>query len=231
MKHGHFEISLYLRSLLGQYPRLFYPIYSLTPKNRKLSVSRHTDLVIEGFPRSANTFAVAAFKCAQNKELEIAHHMHVSAQVIRASKLNIPTIVLIREPKDAVISLVIRDPSVSLDHALKMYVIFHETILPYKSSFILAPFETVINNYSTVIERLNLKFNTSFIPTTPRGEELKTIFEKIDSFEEHSETRTSRPTASKKHLKSKLLLDLEHSRYQALFERCENIYNHLLSPM
>jgi hypothetical protein len=59
------------------------------------SVSRTTQLVIEGYPRLGNTFAVVAFLQAQKEDVRIAHHLHAPAQVIRAARWRIPTIVLI----------------------------------------------------------------------------------------------------------------------------------------
>jgi len=47
----------------------------------------------------------------------IAHHLYASAQVIRAARWRILTLVLMRRPRDAVLSLVIRDPA-SVDQAL-----------------------------------------------------------------------------------------------------------------
>jgi hypothetical protein len=47
----------------------------------------------------------------------IAHHLHAPAQVIRAARWWILTPVLMRRPRDAVLSLVIRDPA-SVDQAL-----------------------------------------------------------------------------------------------------------------
>ncbi len=66
LKYKRIEISFPLRSFFGKYPLLFYFLYGLLPKNRMLSVNRNTQLVIEGFPRSANTFAVVALQNAQS---------------------------------------------------------------------------------------------------------------------------------------------------------------------
>ena len=128
--HGHLEISFLLRSFVGRYPWLYYPIYNLVPKNSRLAVARDTQLVIEGFPRSANTFAVLAFESLQPNKFKIAHHMHVPAQIIRAAHFKIPTIVLIRNPTDSVISFVIRDTKISIEQALKCYISFYEKIYP-----------------------------------------------------------------------------------------------------
>jgi hypothetical protein len=53
----------------------------------------------------------------------IAHHLHVPAQVVRTTQWQIPTLVLIRVPRDAVRSSAIRDP-ISFDQALRYYVSF-----------------------------------------------------------------------------------------------------------
>ena len=58
-----------------------------------------TQLVIEGYPRSANTYAVVAFAAVQPERPRIAHHLHVAAQVLAAVDRDIPTMVLIRRPQ------------------------------------------------------------------------------------------------------------------------------------
>ena len=57
------------RRYVGRRPFLFYNFYRLKPSYRDLLVDRRTRIVIEGFPRSGNTFAVAAFEQAQ-REME-----------------------------------------------------------------------------------------------------------------------------------------------------------------
>jgi len=52
------------RCYVGRHPFLFYNFYRLKPSRRDLLVDRRTRIVIEGFPRSGNTFAVVAFEQA-----------------------------------------------------------------------------------------------------------------------------------------------------------------------
>jgi hypothetical protein len=56
----------------------------------------------------------------------IADRMHVPAQVVRAARWQIPTLVLIRRPRDAVLSFAVWDP-ISVDKALRYYLSFYET--------------------------------------------------------------------------------------------------------
>src|SRR5207247_8264431 len=45
-----------------------------------------TEICIEGFPRSGNTFAVIAFQQAQTRTVSIAHHVHAPGSVIGAAR-------------------------------------------------------------------------------------------------------------------------------------------------
>ena len=101
---------------------------------------------------------------AQNETFDvmsIAHHLHVPAQVVRAAQWRIPTLVLIRRPRDAVLSLVIRDP-ISVDQALRYYISFYETSEKYRDAYVLGLFEEVTEDFGQVIERMNDKFGTTF---------------------------------------------------------------------
>ena len=64
-----YNLRFAFRNLLGRYPALFFYIYGIRPRNRRQLVREKTQLVIEGFLRSANTFAVEAFKFAQERVL------------------------------------------------------------------------------------------------------------------------------------------------------------------
>ena len=86
----YYNLKNLLRNFLGKSPFLFYLIYSVYPvknKNLDLLTNLNTQLVIEGFPRSANTFAVITFWHLQPKKVIVAHHQHVPAQIIRAVNL------------------------------------------------------------------------------------------------------------------------------------------------
>jgi hypothetical protein len=163
------------QTVVGQYPRLYLPL-ARWQRDRRLEhdrragveartagpVERDTDVVIEGFPRSANTFAVIAFELAQPNAIRIAHHLHVPSQVIAAAQWGIPSLVLVRDPEEVVLSVVQLWPHISLEQALKDYVRFHRCILPYRERFVVASFEETTTDFGAVIRRLNARFGTSF---------------------------------------------------------------------
>ena len=69
--------------------------------------NRDADLCIDGFPRSANSFAVMLLMKA-DPSLNLIHHTHSSAVIKKSLSDGIPTVTLIREPKAAVTSEYIR---------------------------------------------------------------------------------------------------------------------------
>ena len=66
--------------LLGDYPRLYYPVMRHHRRYKELLITDATELVLEGYPRSGNTFAVAALQFAQDRPLRIARHTHMPAR-------------------------------------------------------------------------------------------------------------------------------------------------------
>src|ERR687890_2581704 len=156
-----FEFEKWLQTHAGKHPAAFYGLYRLARKDRARVVTPETQLVIEGFPRSANSFARVAFNRAQRDRVRIATGLHVPAQVIRAARWRIPTLVLIRRPKDAVLSFAIRDP-ISVEQALKYYLSFYETVEGYRDAYVLGLFEEVTGDFGQVIRRINERFGTTF---------------------------------------------------------------------
>lgn len=64
-------------------------------------VRERAEIIIEGFPRSANTFSVLAFTLTLRRNVFVTSHFHAEAKVLQGVKFGIPVIVLIRHPVDA----------------------------------------------------------------------------------------------------------------------------------
>lgn len=86
-------------------PGIYYGIRVATGRMDHLCIRKDTDLVIEGYPRSANSTTVHKFLSRQDRPLHVAHHKHHAAQILRAVQWGIPAVVLIREPRSACLSL------------------------------------------------------------------------------------------------------------------------------
>ena len=153
-----------------------------------------TQLVIEAFPRSANTFAAVAFQLSQPAPVRVAHHLHAPAQVADAVRRGIPVLVLVRHPRDAVTSQVIRSPGISVRGALRAYARFHERVASVRAGCQIATFEQVTGDFGAVIQALNRRYGTNFGVFHHTGEAVAEVYRMIDG--RASEPRLGRAVAA-----------------------------------
>ncbi|MCR6673603.1 hypothetical protein [Devosia ginsengisoli] len=137
-------------------------------------------MVIEGFPRSANTFATYAFEEAQGRPVKMGNHFHSPAQFLLAAKFGVPAMLVIREPVAAALSLMVFSDGMSARDALRRYIGFHEPLLPVREHFVVAPFDEVIENFDAPIARLNGRFGTAFKPFNHTRERASALLLRID---------------------------------------------------
>lgn len=228
-----FKVEKWLQIHAGKRPRVFFPLYSMIRKDSPQVVTPETRMVIEGYPRSANSFAVVAFNQAQGGGERLANNLHVPAQVIRAAKWRIPTLVLLRNPRDAALSYAVRDP-ISVEQALEYYVSFYETVAEYRDHYVLGLFEEVTEDYGPVIERVNEKFGADFSVFRHTPENVAKVFALIDEVYERSftgsssmEDAVSRPSAGREEKKLALRRELQSPKHEDLLQRAEAVYESL----
>jgi hypothetical protein len=168
-----------VKTRVARYPSIVVPLERL--RGHGALIDDRTDIVIEGFPRCASSFVVAAFRLAQEpREMHIVDHTHEPAQVIRGVRRGIPTLVLIRPAKGAIVSLLIRKPLLSVGAALRGYLRFYEPLVPLRDGFVTATFDEVLRDLGGPIERLNHRFGTSFAPFVHTPEHLARIEREIE---------------------------------------------------
>lgn len=227
-----FNVKRRLQLYVGKHPIFFYRIYPLKRQSETMAVTPATRLVIEGFPRSANTFAVNAFQQAQREHVRLAHHLHMPAQVIRAARWRIPSLVLIRNPEDAITSLVIRNPQ-SAEQALRHYIMFYETVAEYRDAFVLGLFEEVVGDYGRVIDCVNARFGTEFATFDHTEESVKKVFARIEDIDRTKyegtiwESKIPRPSVARQGMKREVRYRSEDRKRERLIARAEAIYEHL----
>ena len=125
-------------------------------------VTPHTELVVDGYTRSATTYAVYAFQLAQTKPVRMAHHLHAPAQIVAAARWGVPTILLVRDPEGAVLSQVVREPGVTVRDALVSWRRFYQTALRCRDAYVVGEFGRVTADIGRVIRDVNGRFGTSF---------------------------------------------------------------------
>ncbi len=171
-----------VRLFLGKHDVFFFYFRWRHPET---VIDDDTDIVIEAAPSSGNSFAVQAFKIAQNRDVKIAHHQHLPFQVIKACQKSIPCLVIIRNPLDVLVSYLSRfylNPG-SLEAilwgnlVLNYWIYFYNTILPYENEFFLCTFENIVKNYGEVINKLNKFYGSNF--DVPNETHYKKAFETL----------------------------------------------------
>lgn len=169
-----------LRTRVSEIPAVYLPFARRKyPGPSPEVIGSATELVIDGYTRSASTFAVYALQLAQATPVRLAHHLHAPAQLIEAARRRIPAIAVIREPQGAVLSQLIREPDVALPDALVAYARFYESLLPCRDSFVVAGFEEVTKDFGAVIRRANQRFGLTLGEFDPTEENTRRCFELI----------------------------------------------------
>jgi hypothetical protein len=169
-----------VQTMVATHPTVALPL--ARRRGHGVPIGPATEIVIEGFPRSANSFAVAAFAHAQGRRPRIAHHIHAPAQVIAAARREVPAIVLIREPEEAVLEYVIKKPAITIGQALRGYTRFYAPLLKYRQAFVVGVFEEVTSDFGRVIGRVNERFGTRFRQFDHSEENARATLEEIDRY-------------------------------------------------
>ncbi len=166
-----------LKTIAAKYPSIALP---LAKRRHGFPVDRSTDIVIEGFPRSGNTFAFTAFLMAQPDAVRAAGRVHAPAQLVAAAKWGIPGIALIRHPDEAIPSFVIRHPRIAIRQAMRGWLRFYAPLRPYLDRLVVGVFDQVTKDFGAVIERVNDRFGTTFGRFEHTEENVRRCWEAID---------------------------------------------------
>jgi hypothetical protein len=212
---GPFPIRRVGRRLLWRHPRVYRWFGVL--RNRGDCLRNGFDVWFGGYPRSANTYCVAAFKLA-NPAVPIASHWHIPAFIIHALNLGKPGIFLIRRPIDPVISWTIFfQGQLTLHNSLQYYIDFHKAMLPYRQQLFVSSFESTINDFPRVLRAFNSRFGTNYAVPTPGQKTADECLAKVEDWLRApdgsvNELIVSRPSPKRAAIKAGLLETLQKSR-------------------
>lgn len=191
-------------------------------------VTAHSDVCIDGYPRSGNSFAVRAFRHL-NPDARIAHHVHLPAQIDTAARLGTPCAVLIREPEDAISSLILFSERTLFPSVLLWsYARFYRRLECHRDRVVVLPFNSVITDPSCVVRQLNARFGTSFEHEGLGADDHAQVLNELRGEERRrgdSTMRSATPSTEKRALK-------EVARKAVLadprFEAARNLYLNLV---
>ena len=230
-----FEWSRRLWLPISRSPRWFPSMVRLQRKRRNRPAKPGDQIVIDGFPRSANTFSSRAFLFA-NPGTPVSHHMHAPANVLLAVRYGLPTVVVVRTPVDAVMSEVIRQPRKRLRRGLLEWNSFYGTVLPVLDRVVVADFATVTTDYSVVIEAVNRRFGTTFAAYRNSPESDEAVFASIEAgarsrgkVGSRLETQVPRPSQERAERKNALESELARPELRPLLDRAAALYAEYLA--
>jgi hypothetical protein len=218
------------RRPLARTPYLWDAAMRVRPAKSATLARPDTAIVIEGFLRSGNTFSVAAFQIANGPGLHVGRHLHGAPHVLRAVRLGLPTVVLIRQPRDAVLSYLVRRATLTPYDALLEYLDFYRTAWPARHGFVVGLFDQVTGDFGAVLEQVNTRFGTSFRRYDPTPENEAKAFRLVEDMNrletggEVVESLVGRPSAERSRRKEELRALLDRPRTAALLREAENLY-------
>lgn len=200
-------------------------------------VRRDSRVCIEAYPRSANTYSIAAFRISQNDfDSHIGRHSHMAGQVKLALHYGVPVAVIIREPLAAAASLKVFSPFLSARQCLCSYIRFYEALLPLKSSVPCLQFEDVIDDYNVVLESFNEIFGTQLAPFIKDASTEAACFELVEEMDKTvnqsdtiSATQVARPNEDRRVLNQQAKEEMLKPEYAPLRARAEKVYRAMLA--
>jgi len=221
-----------LKTMVARYPAVAMPLARRRGHGSVLGPD--TELVIEGFPRSGNSFAVAAFTLAQGRPIAVGHHVHAPAHVLAAGRAGVPVLVVIREPGEAVSTFVIRHPDhadISMRQALRGYIRFYQPLLPHRGAFVVGPFGEVTTDFGAVTARINARFGTRFAEFEHTDANVRACFEAIDRHWRRTgaagstlERVVARPSTERDLVKEEIRARYEAPELARLRQRAERLF-------
>jgi hypothetical protein len=219
------------KTLIAEHPSIAIPLSRL--RGHGQLVDENADLVVEAFVRSALSYAVAAFRLAQEPDpVNVAHHTHSPSALIDGIRHRKPTLLIVRPPEDAVLSYVVKTADVSVRAALQGYVRFHRPLLPYGGELAVARFEEVTTDFGPVIRRVNVQFGTAFKEYLRTEENETRIRGEIDAdwktrarTDAERERAVPRPSAHREELKTRMAERLHERSLRPTLERARRLYN------
>ena len=137
----------------------FYSV--LKKRNTKLRLPMAGDrFYFDGYPRSGNTFTIGLIeRIYPSLKGKGSHHLHSIAGIKLAIKNNLPIVVMIRNPEDAIISYLytkkeyqLKKPNL-IDELTIEYITYYNFVLNFINRIKIIHFDEMIKNKRVSIQR------------------------------------------------------------------------------
>lgn len=189
---------------------------------------------IEGYPRSANT-TVSYLLLPQLTERfktpdAIIHHTHNLKTVKFCRLMEVPSLILIREPRAAVISnYIYHQGRVGFERLIQKWVAYYKYVSKYRSELLICGFETATKRLNEVIIKLNEVYDLGLLPIQDlpaRMEEMKSHYKSRSEARRGDKYFTTYPLPDSNRVSLKDSLDRQLSSSELAV--AEKLYDQLI---
>jgi hypothetical protein len=219
--------------LLGHDP-VFLPIFlRLTPLGTSRRITAETELVVEGFPRSGNTFTVFALLNATGSRLHIASHVHHPSQIKLSVERGVPTVLVVRNPVDCLSSYLAYGQHGRAATVLKEYAGYHRELVPYVDRILVCDFDEITTDLSSIILRINERFSMAIPPFDQSTPNVEQVFEEIARQHQLLHPRLNpdhvapRPTEARREVSQQARSELLEDRHYQKLADALDLYKYL----
>jgi hypothetical protein len=216
------------RQAIGDHPAFLPVVLRATPLGASRRITLETELVIEGFPRSGNTFAHFALLHAEPGAV-VTSRVHTPSQVKRAVALGTPTLLTIRGPVDSITSTVVAAPHVHISSLLEEYIHHYEALYPHLDRVLVATFDEITRDFDVVIDALNARFSLGYRRFGHTPEHTAAVFAAIEAHHrEHwgdDAASLPLPVESQQALKRRVRLEVQRPEFGALLLEAQTVYD------
>jgi hypothetical protein len=165
--------------------------------------------------------------------VKLAHHLHAAAQIVAAVRMGVPTLVLIRDPDESVLSHMVREPGITARQSLANWIRFYDAVVPLRDRVVIADFVDVTSDFGRVIGDVNDRFGTTFVEFQHDEPNVERVFELIEQRNRErygavTETTVARPSAERDGRKQALRRELEDPASEKLRTRARAVYRTLV---
>lgn len=168
-----------LRLLVSGDPRLYY--YYARLAKLPFQINDTTTVLVDSYPRSANSFFEAAFTKAHGGRESVAHHSHAAGQVLIGLKRNLPCIVLIRNPVSAIVSFYeMNEGSYSIDLCTSEYIKFYSSLEEHIDKIIILETQEIESRFYDLMKMLRERYGLSVEPYSIDAATRAELFQIVD---------------------------------------------------
>lgn len=138
-------------------------------------------ICVDGFPRSANSYAYYLVQYSQPEGFGLSGHTHSSEALINAVRMGVPSVLVAREPRATVASLVQHVGSrITISDAVHAYLRFYRRLAQVRESLIVSDFPRTTSDGGWFLREVNRRHGTNFEPYVATPEHEERVFELLD---------------------------------------------------